>query len=186
MNATLYFDDLQVGDSWTSRARTILESDVSNFAGLTGDYDPLHVDREFAKQTPFGRPIAHGLFGMSLVAGLGSHFPMVHTIAFVAVRNWEFLRPAYVGDTVHAVSTIVELTDAGRRRGNVVWHRRLVNQRGEIVQQGLFETIVAKKVAAAKSRQGTAAIPLPPIPEKPKVRRRSRAKEIAPSKDHST
>lgn len=172
MSEPLYFDDLKVGDRWTSRARTILESDVANFAGLTGDYDPLHVDREFAKQTPFGRPIAHGLMGLSFVAGLGSHFPMVHTVAFVAVRNWEFLRPAYVGDTVHAVNEVQELRDSGRRRGNVLWQRRLVNQRGEIVQQGIFETIVAKN-PAVKPR----AVPTPPpsvVPpvEKPKPKRK--------------
>lgn len=171
MNTTLYFDDLRIGDRWTSRGRTILESDVANFAGLTGDYDPLHVDREYAKQTPFGRPIAHGLLGMSLVAGLGSHFPMVHTVAFVAVRNWEFLRPAYVGDTVHAENEVVELADSGRRRGNVVWLRRLVNQRGEIVQQGLFETIVEKQVPAS---------------EKLKARRKGRSKDTAPITENPT
>lgn len=163
MSESLYFEDLKVGNRWKSRARTITETDVVNFAGLTGDYDPLHVDREFCKQTPFGRPIAHGLLGLSLVAGLGSHYPMVHTIAFVAVRNWEFKEPAFVGDTVHAVIEVAELEEHGRRRGVVVWKRQLINQVGKVVQQGTFETIVAKKpvTATRKDQPAERVVPVP-------------------------
>jgi 3-hydroxybutyryl-CoA dehydratase len=144
MSEPLYFEQLRIGDRWKTRARTITETDVINFAGLTGDYDPLHVDREFAKQTPFGQPIAHGLLGLSFVAGLGSHFPAVQTVAFVSIQNWQFLLPAFIGDTVHAVIEITHLKDSSRRRGTVLWRRQLVNQKGEVVQQGTFETLVAK------------------------------------------
>lgn len=161
MNQPFHFEDLHVGDRWQSRARTITEADVVAFAGLTGDYDPLHVDHEFVKHTPFGKPIAHGLLGLSFLAGLGSHFPMVQTVAFVSVRNWEFLRPVFIGDTVHAVNEIAELKENGHRRGTVVWKRQLVNHRGEILQQGIFETLVARKVssksAAAKAPVTTKA-----------------------------
>ena len=67
-----WFEDVSPGDCWRSSARTITETDVVNFAGLTGDFNPLHVDHHFARSTPFGRPIAHGLLGLSLLAGLGS------------------------------------------------------------------------------------------------------------------
>lgn len=77
MTEPLHFGDLAVGDHWTSFGRTVTETDVVNFAGMTGDYDPLHVDHEFARQTPFGKPIAHGLLGLSLVAGLASQCPSV-------------------------------------------------------------------------------------------------------------
>lgn len=157
MRQSLFFEDLHVGDSWQSRARTITETDVVNFAALTGDYDPLHVDREYAKQTPFGRPIAHGLLGLSFVAGLGSCFPMINTVAFVAVRNWEFLRPAFIGDTVHARIKVVELIEKGRRRGTVLWQRQLVNQAGAVVQEGIFETLVAKYPPGQARREEAAA-----------------------------
>lgn len=179
MNQPLYFEDLHVGDRWQSRARTITEADVVAFAGLTGDYDPLHVDHEFVKQTPFGKPIAHGLLGLSFVAGLGSHFPMVHTVAFVSVGNWEFLRPVFIGDTVHSVNEVAALKENGRRRGTVVWKRQLVNHRGEVLQQGTFETLVARsgtskpvaaKVAATPTRRKSAAME----PAKPKPRKTSR------------
>lgn len=144
---TLFFEDLKVGDRWESRARTITESDIVNFACLTGDFDPLHVDHEFAKQGPFRKPIAHGLLGMSLVAGLGSNFPSVNTIAFVAVREWTFLKPMYIGDTVHVVNQVESLQAKGRRGGLVIWKRQLVNHAGETLQCGQFETLVTRQTA---------------------------------------
>ena len=67
----LFFDDIAVGDTWKSGARTVTETDIVMFAGLTGDYNPLHVDEEFAKETFYGARIAHGLYGAALVAGVG-------------------------------------------------------------------------------------------------------------------
>ena len=148
----VHYEDLNVGDRWTSRARTITETDVVNFAGLTGDYDPLHVDHEFAKTTPFGRPIAHGMLGLSLLTGLGSHCPAANTLAFVAIRDWRFLLPVFVGDTVHIVNEVVEMNQSGRRAGQVVWKRQLINQKGDIVQSGTLETLVALREVRRRRR----------------------------------
>ncbi len=144
MNGPLYFEELHVGDSWTSPRRTLTETDVVLFAGLTGDVDPLHVDRHFAEQTPFQRPLAHGLLGMALAAGLAIHYPRMSTTAFVAVREWQFVAPLYVGDTVYALTEVADLRSHGRRNGLVTWRRRLLNHNNEVVQQGVFETLVAK------------------------------------------
>jgi acyl dehydratase len=114
-----------------------------NFAGLTGDFNPLHMDHEFARQSHFGRPIAHGILGLSLVAGLGSHWPRVRTDAFISIQNWKFLKPVYFGDTVHVLTEVVEKGPRGRRRGNVCWRRQLINQHGDVVQEGIFETLVS-------------------------------------------
>ncbi len=143
----LQFDELHVGDSWESHARTITETDVVNFACLTGDFDPLHVDHESAAKTPFGRPVAHGLLGLAYLAGLSTHAPNVHTIAFLGIKDWSFQTPVFVGDTVHAVTRVVAVTPSGRRSGRVTWHRELVNQAGEIVQSGTFETAVATEAS---------------------------------------
>ena len=145
MNEPLHFEDLQIGDNWTSRSRTITETDVVNFAGLSGDYDPLHMDHEYAQQTPFGKPIAHGLLGLAWVAGLSSQAPAVNTLAFVALKDWRFLAPAYIGDTVHAVTEVSELHPNGRRSGRVIWRRKLINSRGDVLQAGMFETLVNLK-----------------------------------------
>ena len=143
MSERLHFEDIEIGACWSSLARTITETDVVNFAGLTGDYDPLHVDHEYARQTPFGKPIAHGLLGLAWVAGLASQCPAVRTVAFVKIDQWEFLKPIYIGDTVHAETEVLDKSARGRRTGQVRWRRRLVNQHGEVVQAGEFCTIVA-------------------------------------------
>ncbi len=143
MSEPLHFEDLAIGDSWKSLGRTVTETDVVNFAGMTGDYDPLHVDHEFARQTPFGKPIAHGLLGLAWVAGLASQCPCVRTIAFLKIESWEFLKPIYIGDTVHVVTEVIDKQLNGRRTGYVTWRRRLVNQAGLVVQSGVFQTLVS-------------------------------------------
>ena len=143
MDSPLSFDDIQVGQIWVSPRRTITEADVINFATMTGDYNPLHVDYDFAAKSHYRRPIAHGLLGLSWVAGLGSYFPYMNTLAFTAVRDWQFSRPIFFGDTVFVETTCMEKIPAGRRAGKVVWKRRLLNQANEVVQEGVFETLVA-------------------------------------------
>lgn len=143
----LVFEELGVGDTWTSPARTITETDIVNFACLTGDFNPLHVDREHARVTPYKGRIAHGLLGLSYMAGLGSFSPCVDTAAFVQILNWRFERPIYIGDTIHVVTEVVEKRQNGRRRGHVIWRRRIVNQHNEVVQEGELETLVMRSGA---------------------------------------
>ena len=143
MDSALYFDDIVLGRVWTSPRRTVTEADVIQFATSTGDLNPLHIDYDFAAKSSYKQPVAHGLLGLSWVAGLGSYFPLVNTLAFTAVRNWEFCRPLYFGDTVFVETTCKEKGAAGRRSGKVIWFRKLINQEQRVVQQGLLETIVA-------------------------------------------
>ena len=143
MDSPLFYEDIEVGQIWISPRRTVTESDVINFASMTGDYNPLHVDYDFASKSHYRQPIAHGLLGMSWVAGLGSYFPSVNTLAFMAVRNWEFQRPLYFGDTVHVETKCVSRELTGRRTGKICWRRKLINERDEVVQSGIFETLVA-------------------------------------------
>jgi acyl dehydratase len=158
MTGPLHFEDLAVGDRWISLGRTVTETDIVNFAGLSGDYNPLHVDHEYARQTPFGKPIAHGLLGLSLVAGLASQCPAVRTIAFLKIESWEFHKPIYIGDTLHAETEVIGKAANGRRTGYVTWRRRLVNQAGDIVQSGIFQTLVS--VARVQREPTTVAPPV--------------------------
>jgi acyl dehydratase len=156
----LYFNDVAIGEAWVSPARTVTETDIVNFAGMTGDYNPLHVDHEFAKSTLFGKPIAHGLLGLSFVAGLGSFSPWMRTAAFVRICDWKFLKPIFAGETVHVRTEIVSKTVRGRgRRGLITWKRQLVNQQGVVVQEGLTETLVEirQDTATAKPSPGESA-----------------------------
>ncbi len=143
--SSLHFEQLNVGDQWTSQPREICLSDITKFADLTGDRDRLHVDPEFASRGPFGKPIAHGMLGMSILAGLSSTAPFVKTAALVDIRSWNFSRPLFPGDSVHVVTEVVALKAHGRRHGEVHWHRSLVNQKGEIVQDGILVTLVSRQ-----------------------------------------
>lgn len=165
MSEYLYLEDLEEGSSWKSPARTITETDIVSFAGMTGDYDPLHVDHEFASQTPYGKPIAHGLLGLSLMAGLSSSCPRMRTLALVKVDDWQFLKPVYVGDTVHVVTEVESITPRGRRSGEVIWLRKLVNQRGECVQSGKIVTLVSSQSFLPRTKQ-----PVPPSVKLSKLR----------------
>lgn len=139
----LSFDDLVVGDEWESPRRTVTETDVVLFAGLSGDFNPLHVDHSSVRTSPFGRPVAHGLLGLAIATGLMSQAPRVDTIAFLAILEWKFRRPIVFGDTIHALSKVESLQPhATKRRGVVTWHRRILNQDGHLVQEGRTQTLV--------------------------------------------
>lgn len=140
---TLFFDELNVGDEWESSARTITQPDIINFAGVSGDFNPIHVDHVAAAAGPFGQPVAHGLLVFSIASGLAIHAPRVHTIAFLTIEHWVFHRPVVPGDTIRVLTRVEEIEPrARRRRAQVAWSRRILNQRDTVVQEGLIRTLV--------------------------------------------
>ena len=142
----LSFDDLVVGDEWESPGRTVTETDVVLFAGLSGDYNPLHSNHDLSKSGPFGRPVAHGILGLAIATGLISHAPRVDTMAFLAILEWRFLLPIVFGDTIKVISRIEALESQARgRRGIVTWHRHILNQNAQVVQEGRSQTLVRGK-----------------------------------------
>jgi len=150
--SALSFDDLVAGDEWVSPRRTITETDVVSFAGLSGDFNPLHIDHSSQAGNPFGRPVAHGLLGLAIATGLASQAPRVDTLAFLGILEWKFHRPILFGDTIHVVSTILARESvAGGRRGIVTWLRRILNQDGHFVQEGRTQTLVRGRMAGGPS-----------------------------------
>ena len=150
IDTRLYFDDVEVGQEWESGGRTVTEADIVNFAGLSGDFNPIHVDHVFARSTPFRRPIAHGLLGLAIASGLGLHFPPMRTLALLCIREWQFKEPIFVGDTVHLRCSVLEkIPRANGRRGMISWRRQLINQAGKVVQEGISQTLVEGRAAAA-------------------------------------
>ncbi|MEQ1828864.1 MAG: MaoC/PaaZ C-terminal domain-containing protein [Pirellula sp.] len=145
-NEPLAFEQLSIGDKWTSPMRIIAESDLAGFADLTGDHDPLHTDADFAANGPFGRPVAHGLLGLSILAGLSSKSPAVQTAALIDIRSWSFSKPVFIGDSLYAVTEVIDLKAHGRRYGEVHWYRQLFNQHDERVQEGIIVTLVTRRV----------------------------------------
>jgi acyl dehydratase len=150
----LYFDDVAVGQEWESQGRTVTEADIVNFAGLSGDFNPIHVDHEFAKTTPFRRPIAHGLLVWAVSSGLGLHCPPMRTLAFMSIRDWQFKGPIFAGDTIRLRSRVLEKEVRARgRRGVIAWQRQIVNQEGKVVQEGITLTLVEGRGAQDESDQ---------------------------------
>src|SRR4051794_13311042 len=124
----LYFEDVAVGQGWESQGRTVTETDIVNFAGLSGDFNPIHVDHEFAKTTPFRRPIAHGILVMAIGSGLGTHSPTMRTVAFLGIRELKFTGVVYAGDTIRVRTTVAAKEVRGRgKRGEIIWQRTLLN-----------------------------------------------------------
>src|SRR4051812_4715756 len=142
----LYFDDIAVGEEWESLGRTVTETDIVNFAGLSGDFNPIHVDHQFAATTPFRRPIAHGVLVMAIGTGLSTNSPPVRTIAFLSVRDWQFKGVVFAGDTIRVRTKVVQKDVRGRgKRGEVHWLRTILNQEGKVVQEGVTVTLVENR-----------------------------------------
>ena len=144
-----YFEEFEIGNEVISPARTITEADVVMFAGLTGDYNQLHTDEEFAKTTPFGRRIAHGLLVLSYSVGLLGRLGFIEGTA-LAFRelSWKFSQPVFMGDTVHVKARCRELKPMARLGGGlVIFDLSVVNQEGKTVQKGEWHVLMASKPA---------------------------------------
>lgn len=144
--AGLFFEEYEVGAVYTTPGRTITEADVVNYAGVSGDYYPLHTDEEFSRKTVFGTRVAHGLLGMSVAFGLAFRLGISEgtTLAFLALEDWRFLGPIKFGDTIHVRMTIVEKRPSSKSGRGIVKRRlSLVNQGGEVVQEGTAVVLVA-------------------------------------------
>ncbi len=126
-----YYDELEVGDRREFSGVTITETHVVNFAGVTGDHFGLHMDAEYAKTTPFGQRIAHGLLVLSCGAGLIPLLPG-RVQAFLGMDEVRFLAPVFFGDTVHPVMEVLEKQDK-TSGGTVVVQEHIVNQKGDVV-----------------------------------------------------
>ena len=141
--AHLYFDDVEIGQEWESLGRTVTEADIVNFAGLSGDFNPIHVDHEFCKTTYFKRPIAHGMLVFAIGTGLGVNCPPMRTVAFMSIKEWKFLEPVFIGDTVHVKAKVLEKQERSRgRRGVISWQRQILNHQNKIVAEGVIITMV--------------------------------------------
>lgn len=133
-----YYEDCAVGDQVRSPGRTITEADVVAFAGLSGDWNPLHTDDEYARATPFGRRIAHGLLGLVATSGLLARTgwfvtsPRSQTI-ISSIDKARFVAPVFFGDTVTLEAEVVEKKMISDDRGLITLRLRLKNQRDEVV-----------------------------------------------------
>jgi acyl dehydratase len=145
-NLRRFFDEIEVGEEYESPGRTVTETDIVIFAGLSGDFNVLHTDAELMKDSIFGERIAHGLLGLAIQSGLFTRATQTYaTLALTGLR-WKFKGPIKIGDTVRLRARVIakkETPDADR--GLVTVERTVVNQRDEVVQGGETDLLVERK-----------------------------------------
>jgi len=138
-----YFEDFQVGEIIKTRARTITEADIVNFAAFSGDWYPIHVDKEYAKKSIFGERIAHGFLVLSVSSGL---MPLTDwaIIAFYGIDKVRFFQPTKIGDTIRLEIEVTEKDDKGD--GGVITYRMAVkNQSDEDVCYSIIKIFIGKR-----------------------------------------
>ncbi len=144
MTQGLYFEDIELNVPVETMARTITETDIVIFAGLTGDYNPVHTDAVFAAQQPFGERIAHGLLIVSIVSGLAYRLGLLEGTADALTGvEWKFRGPVKIGDTIRArLSATKKRALPGHSGGLVTFDVTVLNQHDEEVQKGSWTVVV--------------------------------------------
>ncbi|OQY43446.1 MAG: dehydratase [Anaerolineaceae bacterium 4572_78] len=143
----LYFEEFELEQQIITPARTITETDIVSFAGLSGDYNPLHTDAVFAESTPYEARIAHGMLALSIATGLVARqgFAEGTVLAFREVK-WKFSSPIFIGDTIHLVVTVKGLKPMPKLGGGLVtFQASLQNQHGKTVQRGEWRILMKSK-----------------------------------------
>jgi 3-hydroxybutyryl-CoA dehydratase len=142
---SLYFEDFTVGQKFVTKARTITEADIVNFAGMSWDHNQLHTDAEYAASTLYGKRIAHGLLGVIAHAGLSYELTEESLLALLEL-TWQFKAPIYIGDTIHVEQTVKNLRESrSADRGILTFEKEVINQKDEVVQTGTTTILLARR-----------------------------------------
>lgn len=149
--ADRYWDDAKEGDECVSPTFTVTEAHINAYADLTGDHTPVHVDEAYAKTTPFGTRVAHGLLGLSIADGLKTQSDYRFLPGMSLGWTWDFVGPIKIGDTVHVKFRVASMRASKSRPdwGIVVLPSELINQRGEVVQKGEHRLMIPRRPGAA-------------------------------------
>lgn len=143
----MYFEQFEPGQQIITAGRTITESDIVAFAGLSGDYNQMHVDENYSRKTPFGQRVAHGLLGLSIASGLAVQTGVMEgtVIAFREINAWKFVKPIIIGDTIHVVLEVAEKKYIRKiGGGSVLIVVELVNQDGVTLMKGTWTVLIAE------------------------------------------
>jgi len=143
----MYYEDFEIGDEMISPRRTITEADIVQFTGLSGDFNPLHIDEVFAQDTPYKTRVAHGLLSVSVVTGLQSMMGNVNgsTLGLLEI-NWIFKGGVVAGDTIHAKFVVSKKKETSKPdRGVLTRTVYVINQRDEIVSEGKIVLLMMRK-----------------------------------------
>ena len=133
-----YLEDFKVGEKAVSPGRTVTEADIVMFASLSGDWNELHTNAEYMKNSVFGQRIAHGILTLSIASGLGlraTGSPPVEVLAFLGMDKVRFVAPVFIGDTIRVESEVVEARPSKSMPGAGIlrFKNTVKNQRDEDV-----------------------------------------------------
>jgi acyl dehydratase len=153
----LYWEDMEVGVTYSTPSRTVTEADVVAFASLTADFNRMHVDAEYAGRSSFGQRIAHGLLVASISAGLNTRSVanqrLEETLAGLLDTRLSFRKPTFIGDTIRVDVEVVDRRETSRaERGIVVLKRTTWNQRDELVLEAVVTMLMLRRPAADEQR----------------------------------
>ncbi len=143
-----YFEEFEVGLRITTAGRTVTEADVVAFAGLSGDYNAIHTDAEYSRNTPFGQRVAHGLLGLSIASGLAVTTGLLEgtVLAFREIGSWKFSLPVFIGDTIHVEMEIEETKSLPRLGGgSVMISLDVRNQDDKTVMKGTWSVLIKSR-----------------------------------------
>jgi 3-hydroxybutyryl-CoA dehydratase len=152
------FDELEVGERFTTPGRTIGEADITGFATLTGDTHPQHTDAEWAEASRFGERIAHGLLVLSCAAGLVPFDPD-RVVALRKVGDAVFKAPVKIGDTVHVEGEVTKKRELDDGHGLVECRWKVVNQEAKTVLRVSVE-VVWRRGGASREAESDSAQPI--------------------------
>ena len=143
----LYFEDFEIGVKLRTAGRTITEADIVTFAGLSGDFNQIHTNAEYAAADTFGQRVAHGLLVQSIATGLAVQSGVIEgTVLAFRELVAKFSLPVFIGDTVHVEIEIVDKEPLPRLRGGyVVMKYAVVNQGGQATQRGNWTMLVKSR-----------------------------------------
>lgn len=142
-----YYEELEVGQRIETPRRTVIDADISTFAGLTADFNPLHMDEIFAAESDFKGRITHGPMIVGMAFGLASRADLMDgTVLGLLDIAWKFMKPVRPGDTISVVVTVMDKRLTKKTdRGVVTLQLDVQNQRGETVQVGTAKVLVRRK-----------------------------------------
>jgi acyl dehydratase len=152
----MYFEEFEVGQRITSAGRAVTETDVVAFAALSGAWNPIHTDAEYAGQHPFGQRVAHGLLALCLAQGLVDRLGFIEgtALAFREIGEWKFSLPIFIGDTIRVRLSVIETRAVRRLGGGQVGIKvEILNQEDKVVQRGRWGVLVMSEAVGADLRE---------------------------------
>lgn len=152
----LYFEDLGVGLELITAGRTVTETDLVQFAMLSGDWNPIHTDEQFAGESIFGQRVVHGVCGLAIMGGLiyASGWFSTTVEALLGFDELRFRAPLFIGDTVRCRLTVAELGTTSSGRGLLKRRLELLNQRDEVVLGTISPILIAHRSEDVRSAGG--------------------------------